>query len=102
MDGAASATRCGLSHDLCLRIFAGFCAGLGLRRGCVILFAGETWRAFARGTREEIADMVRRNIDDLGRDGGYCVGSSNSVTYYVPLTNYCAMIEAALEYGRLG
>jgi uroporphyrinogen decarboxylase len=45
--------------------------------------------------------MVRRNIDDLGREGGYCVGSSNSVTYYVPLPNYCAMIETALEYGRL-
>jgi uroporphyrinogen decarboxylase len=56
----------------------------------------------ARGTRDEIAGMVKRNIDDLGRDGGYCVGSSNSVTYYVPLANYVAMIETALEYGRLG
>ncbi len=56
----------------------------------------------ARGTREEIVGMVKRNIDDLGREGGYCVGSSNSVTYYVPLSNFCAMVETALEYGRLG
>jgi uroporphyrinogen decarboxylase len=55
----------------------------------------------ARGTPAEIAEMVRRNIDDLGREGGYCVGSSNSVTYYVPLANFCAMIETALEYGGL-
>jgi uroporphyrinogen decarboxylase len=55
----------------------------------------------ARGSRDEIVEMVKRNIDELGRDGGYCVGSSNSVTYYVPLTNFCAMIETALEYGRL-
>ncbi len=55
----------------------------------------------ARGTREEIVEMVKRNIDDLGRDGGYCVGSSNSVTYYVPLENFCAMIETALSYGKL-
>jgi uroporphyrinogen decarboxylase len=51
----------------------------------------------SRGTPEEIREMVRRNVSELGNDGGYCVGSSNSVTYYVPLENYLAMIEAALE-----
>jgi uroporphyrinogen decarboxylase len=53
----------------------------------------------ARGTPDEVQEMVRRNIDDLAYDGGYCVGSSNSVTYYVPLTNYVAMIEAGRRYG---
>ena len=43
--------------------------------------------------------MVRRNIADLAYDGGYCVGSSNSVTYYVPLENYVAMLEAGRRYG---
>lgn len=51
----------------------------------------------ARGTPEEIRRMTRRNIDELGVGGGYCVGSSNSVTYYVPLRNYLAMIEEALR-----
>jgi len=55
----------------------------------------------ARGTPDEVAAMVRHNIDTLGRGGGYCVGSANSVTYYVPLTNFCAMIETALAYGKL-
>jgi uroporphyrinogen decarboxylase len=51
----------------------------------------------SRGTPEEIRRMTRRNIDELGVGGGYCVGSSNSVTYYVPLRNYVAMIEEALR-----
>ncbi|MGQ9731008.1 MAG: uroporphyrinogen decarboxylase family protein [Candidatus Zipacnadales bacterium] len=55
----------------------------------------------ARGTPEQVAAAVRYNIDTLGREGGYCVGSANSVTYYVPLANFRAMIETALEYGVL-
>jgi len=51
----------------------------------------------ARGTPEEIQEMVRANIRDVGYDGGYGIGSSNSVTYYVPLENYQAMLEAAFE-----
>jgi len=53
----------------------------------------------ARGTPAEIRELVRCNIEDLAGDGGYCVGSSNSVTYYVPLSNYLAMLEAAAEFG---
>jgi uroporphyrinogen decarboxylase len=53
----------------------------------------------SRGTPAEAAEMVKRNIDALAYDGGYCVGSSNSVTYFVPLANYVAMIETAKEYG---
>lgn len=50
----------------------------------------------ARGSPEEVREMVRANIEALGYDGGYAVGSSNSVTNYVPLENYEAMIEAAM------
>ena len=55
----------------------------------------------SRGSTDDVSDAVKRNIDLLGREGGYCVGSANSVTYYVPLENYCAMIETSLEYGKL-
>ena len=51
----------------------------------------------SRGTPEEVRRMVRRNIEELGFDGGYCVGSSNSVTHYVPLENFVAMIEEGLR-----
>lgn len=50
----------------------------------------------SRGTPDEIRAMTRRNIADLGAEGGYCAGSSNSVTYYVPLENYLAMLETTL------
>jgi len=42
---------------------------------------------------------IRDSIRTVGVDGGYCVGSSNSVTAYVPLPNYMAMREAAFRYG---
>jgi uroporphyrinogen decarboxylase len=53
----------------------------------------------ARGTPDEIRRMARANIRDLADDGGYCLGSSNSVTYYVRLENYRAMIETVFEQG---
>ena len=51
----------------------------------------------ARGTPDEIRQLAHANIRDLAYDGGYCLGSSNSVTYYVPLENYRAMIETVFE-----
>lgn len=51
----------------------------------------------ARGTPDEIRKIARENIRDLAQDGGYCLGSSNSVTSYVRLENYRAMIETVFE-----
>ena len=53
-----------------------------------------------RGTPEEVAEEVRQRIHDVAPGGGYCVGSSNSIPYYVPVPNYRAMVEAALRYGK--
>jgi uroporphyrinogen decarboxylase len=55
----------------------------------------------ARGEPGEIRATVRGLIDDVGRRGGYCVGSGNSVPNYIPVGNYRAMVETAWEYGRL-
>ncbi len=51
----------------------------------------------SRGAPDEVRTLARANIRDLAYDGGYCLGSSNSVTYYVPVENYRAMIETAFE-----
>ena len=51
------------------------------------------------GTPEEVRAEVHQHIRDLAPGGGYCVGSSNSVTNYVPLANFKAMLEATFEYG---
>ena len=53
-----------------------------------------------RGTPEQVRAEVRQHIRALAPGGGYCVGSSNSITNYVPLANYRAMIEATFEFGR--
>ena len=52
-----------------------------------------------RGTPDEVRAEVRRRIRELAPGGGYAVGSSNSVTHYVPLENYNAMREATFDYG---
>ena len=46
-----------------------------------------------------IRQMVRERILQLGRGGGYCAGSSNTIPDYVPLQNYIAMQEAIFEFG---
>jgi len=53
-----------------------------------------------RGTPEEVIEEVKQRIRDIAPGGGYCVGSSNTVPYYVPVENYRAMVGAALEFGR--
>jgi uroporphyrinogen decarboxylase len=53
-----------------------------------------------RGTPQEVEAEVRERIRTVGRHGGYCVGSSNTVTYYVPLENFIAMVEATRKYGQ--
>jgi uroporphyrinogen decarboxylase len=54
----------------------------------------------ARGTPEQVRAYTEANLRDLGYDGRYGVGSSNSVTYYVPLANYLAMRDAVLAWRR--
>lgn len=53
----------------------------------------------ARGTKEEIQMIVRDNVEHVGYNGGYCVGSGNSIPEYVKYENYCALLEAAQEFG---
>jgi uroporphyrinogen decarboxylase len=53
----------------------------------------------ARGTPAEVREVVRRNIEVAGRNGGYIVGSGNSIPEYVNFQNYLAMLQATREYG---
>lgn len=52
-----------------------------------------------RGTPEEVYAEVKERIAALAPGGGYCVGSSNTVTEYVPVDNFRAMVEATRRYG---
>lgn len=52
-----------------------------------------------RGTPEEVEAEVRQRLRQCGPGGGYCVSSANSIPEYVPLENYCAMLQAARRWG---
>ena len=54
----------------------------------------------ARGTRQEVADLSKKYIEDIGRNGGYCLGSSNSIPNYVNPDNYQAMLLTGRNYQR--
>lgn len=49
------------------------------------------------GTPEDVRELTADRIVNIGRQGAYCVGSSNSVPNYVPLANYKAMLETSGE-----
>ena len=52
-----------------------------------------------RGTPAEVEAQVRQRIREIAPGGGYCLGSSNSVTEYVPVENFRAMVEAGRRWG---
>jgi len=51
----------------------------------------------SRGSTDEIRKNIYKNIEEAGKDGGYCVGSGNSIPEYVKLENYITMIETVKE-----
>jgi len=53
-----------------------------------------------RGTPAEIREIVRQNIEAAAYNGGYIVGSGNSIPEYVRYENYLAMLNAAREFGH--
>ena len=50
----------------------------------------------SRATPDDIRRVTAEKIRTLGPDG-YCVGSANSVPPWIPVENYRAMVETALE-----
>jgi uroporphyrinogen decarboxylase len=53
-----------------------------------------------RGTPQDVETEVKDRIAALAPGGGYAVGSANSVTRYVPVDNFRAMVNATLRYGK--
>lgn len=52
------------------------------------------------GTPADVETEVCERIRTLAPGGGYAVGSSNTVAYYVKLENFMAMIRATRQYGK--
>ena len=53
----------------------------------------------SQGTPEMVAAETKRLLRDVAPDGGYLLGSSNSITYYTRLENYRAMLETLRKFG---
>lgn len=54
----------------------------------------------SRGTPGEIRELVKDRIRIATKGGGYCLGSSNTITNYVKPENYDAMREACFAFGK--
>ncbi len=53
-----------------------------------------------RGTPQEVDEAVKQLIKAVAPGGGFLLSSANSITNYVPLPNFNAMLEATRKYGR--
>lgn len=53
----------------------------------------------ARGSKDEIRRNVKENIERAAYNGGYCIGSGNSIPEYVKYENYQALLDASWEFG---
>lgn len=50
---------------------------------------------------DEIIELAKDRIVNLGRKGAYCLGSSNSIPNYIPLENYKTMLQTNAEFGKI-
>jgi len=53
----------------------------------------------ARGSEKEVIELVEKWLAEVGIQGGYCAGSSNSIPEYVNVKNYLAMVNTVLQKG---
>ena len=59
----------------------------------VAILGGFDLDRLCNSTVDEVRAYARFLVTDLGRDGGYALGTGNSVPAYVPPQNYVAMLE---------
>jgi len=60
----------------------------------------DTQHVLPFGTPEEVADEVKRRIDDLAPGGGFVFAAVHNIQALVPPENIVTVFETALEYGR--
>ena len=59
----------------------------------------DTQHVLPRGTPEEVAENVRRNVSVLAPEGGFVFQQIHNVMADVPPENIVAMLDAALQFG---
>ena len=66
--------------------------------GRIALFGGVDVDFLARSTPEAVKDYTKRILEACAPGGGYAAGSGNTITSYVPVKNYLAMMRAIEEF----
>ncbi len=59
--------------------------------GRIAILGGIDVDFLCRSTGEQVRQRVRQTLDVCMTGGGYCLGTGNSVTNYIPADNYLAM-----------
>ena len=54
----------------------------------------------SRGTPREVAERTRRILEACAPGGGFCMGSGNSVTNFVNVENYYAMLDETRKWNE--
>jgi uroporphyrinogen decarboxylase len=60
----------------------------------------DTQRVLPFGSRQEVADEVRRRIDDLAAGGGFVFAAVHNIQALVPPENIVTLFDTALAHGR--
>jgi len=64
----------------------------------IAILGGVDIDKLVRMDEQSLRKHTRKIIDTCMPGGRYCLGSGNSITNYVPLQNYFAMVEEGLNY----
>jgi uroporphyrinogen decarboxylase len=60
----------------------------------------DTQRVLPFGSPQDVADEVKRRIDDLATGGGFIFAAVHNIQAMVPPENIVAAFDTALQYGR--
>ena len=60
----------------------------------------DTQRVLPFGTPQQVADEVKRRIEDLAPDGGFVFAAVHNIQAFVPPHNIVAMFDTAMRYGK--
>lgn len=59
----------------------------------IAILGGFDLDKLCRNTPEQVRAYTRKLVTELGADGGYALGSGNSIAAYVPVENYLTMLD---------
>jgi uroporphyrinogen decarboxylase len=64
----------------------------------IALLGGIDVDFLCRAHSRQVRERVRHTLERCIAGGGYCLGTGNSVTNYIPLDNYLAMMDEGRKF----